>query len=114
DTVCIDKTSSAELSEAINFMFRWYQQSEICYAYLGDVSTGNRDRFVDSALFSRGWTLQELIAPRKLRFFDNNWSHIGHKAVLERDISHRINIPMYVLSTGEFSMASVAQKMSWA
>ena len=76
DTCCIDKTSSAELSEAINSMYRWYGEAQICYAYLADVdSAGQNDpltmrRFERSRWFTRGWTLQELLAPDFLVFYD--------------------------------------------
>ncbi|KAI1131030.1 HET-domain-containing protein [Nemania abortiva] len=78
DTCCIDKRSSAELSEAINSMFRWYGQAEICYVYLEDVPSGEDLEKPDSAFrksrwFTRGWTLQELIAPKRLVFFDATW-----------------------------------------
>jgi len=59
DTCCIDKTSSAELSEAINSMYRWYKKAAICYAYLSDVDSA--DDLKDSLWFTRGWTLQELL-----------------------------------------------------
>ncbi len=91
DTCCIDKSSSAELSEAINSMFQWYQQSEVCYAYLSDViiqpgtkaiiDQGNgitdlhqdvKNAFAESRWFSRGWTLQELIGPQEVRFYAEN------------------------------------------
>jgi hypothetical protein len=87
DTCCIDKRSSAELSEAINTMYRWYQDSQICYAYLSDVpSEGSSvDGAEDDALsksrwFTRGWTLQELIAPRYIQFLGQDWKVIGIKA----------------------------------
>jgi hypothetical protein len=76
DTCCIDKSSSAELSEAINSMFRWYNDSEKCYVYLSDVSnsnSGTQDDYLDlkpdfgeSRWFTRGWTLQELLAPKSV------------------------------------------------
>lgn len=75
DTCCIDKSSSAELSEAINSMFRWYSEAQVCYVYLVDVrgdSAGSsklQNEFRRSRWFTRGWTLQELLAPRKLIFF---------------------------------------------
>jgi len=82
DTCCIDKSSSAELSEAINSMFQWYYNSDRCYAYLADVDSSKTGRVADltkSRWFTRGWTLQELIAPRDLRFFDRNWSFLGRR-----------------------------------
>lgn len=67
DTCCINKGDSSELSEAINSMYRWYQGSKICIAYLEDVP---QKLLMDSVWFDRGWTLQELIAPKALTFFD--------------------------------------------
>ena len=70
DTCCIDKTSSAELSEAINSMYRWYGNARICYAYLADVDSAEEsesslmNRIEQCRWFTRGWTLQEVIAPR--------------------------------------------------
>ncbi|KAF2188751.1 HET-domain-containing protein, partial [Zopfia rhizophila CBS 207.26] len=73
DTCCIDKRSSVELSEAINAMFKWYQNSAVCYAYLADVPsreepTSKNIAFAASRWFTRGWTLQELIAPLRVHF----------------------------------------------
>ncbi len=61
DTCCIDKSSSAELSEAINSMFKWYQSAEKCYAYLFDLPTGSKGvtPLGSCRWFTRGWTLQE-------------------------------------------------------
>ncbi|KAH8896265.1 HET-domain-containing protein, partial [Thozetella sp. PMI_491] len=87
DTCCIDKTSSSELSEAINTMYRWYQEAKICFAYLSDVSkpSGNDSRSMTEAMrasrwFTRGWTLQELIAPAEVIFFDKDWAVLGRKS----------------------------------
>jgi len=82
DTCCIDKTSSAELSEAINSMFHWYKNSQLCYAYLQDVPSGSdiyeKDSdFRKSRWFTRGWTLQELLAPRRIGFYDTHWMLIS-------------------------------------
>ncbi|RFU35640.1 hypothetical protein B7463_g731, partial [Scytalidium lignicola] len=112
DTCCIDKTSSAELSEAINSMYRWYQDAEICYAYLADVPSKS---FTDSRWFTRGWTLQELIAPSTVIFFDAEWKQLGTKIDLQQDISNCTGIPLSVFSDdNDLEMYSVAQRMSWA
>ncbi|PPJ57283.1 hypothetical protein CBER1_09011 [Cercospora berteroae] len=90
DTVCIDQRSSSELHESINSMFRWYANAECCLAYLGDVvaendkSSNDHEKhhtasFGRSKWFTRGWTLQELIAPKLVIFFDQTWQAIGHK-----------------------------------
>ncbi|PMD35041.1 hypothetical protein L207DRAFT_467965, partial [Hyaloscypha variabilis F] len=81
DTNCINKSSSAELSEAINSMFTWYKNSYCCYVYLADVEDPDNARFKDSLRnsrwFTRGWTLQELLAPRSIRFFTQEWKPIS-------------------------------------
>ncbi|KAF4918005.1 Vegetative incompatibility protein HET-E-1 [Colletotrichum viniferum] len=82
DTCCIDKTSSAELTEAINSMMSWYDQSQVCYTYLADVPSGldhqgQEDAFRKSRWFTRGWTLQELLAPSKLIFIFSDWTKFG-------------------------------------
>lgn len=82
DTCCIDKTSSAELSESINSMFAWYRQADICFAYLADIDTPNATSKVSiekSRWFTRGWTLQELLAPRQVIFYNSQWSEIGRR-----------------------------------
>ncbi|KAE8143740.1 hypothetical protein BDV38DRAFT_276820 [Aspergillus pseudotamarii] len=113
DSCCIDKTSSAELSEAINSMYRWYQEAEVCYAYLADVPS--RKGFKESRWFTRGWTLQELIAPTKLTFLDEEWTELGSKADLQQAISECTRIPIGVLSgVDDIESFSIAQRMSWA
>jgi hypothetical protein len=116
DTCCIDKSSSAELSEAINSMFRYYQNSEICYAYLADVSAATQDGgFARSKWFTRGWTLQELIAPRDLQFLSRFWTKIGMRAELACEISQVTNVSAIVLEDRtQLQKASVAKRMSWA
>ncbi|EJF57898.1 hypothetical protein DICSQDRAFT_173520 [Dichomitus squalens LYAD-421 SS1] len=71
DSCCIDKVSSSELSEAINSMYAWYGDADICHTYLADVPPGDAPHSEDSSFresrwFRRGWTLQELIAPAEL------------------------------------------------
>ncbi|KAI1167614.1 heterokaryon incompatibility protein-domain-containing protein [Nemania serpens] len=112
DTCCIDKRSSAELSEAINSMYRWYQEADICYAYLADVPSISK--LSESRWFTRGWTLQELIAPSTVLFFNNEWQNIGDKVGLQADISRITGIPSNFLLGDSLGYASVAQRMSWA
>ncbi|KAK4552564.1 hypothetical protein LTR86_010208 [Recurvomyces mirabilis] len=74
DTCCIDKSSSAELTEAINSMWNWYERSALCIVYFNDVETdASYAGISSSAWFTRGWTLQELLAPSRLNFFDRDW-----------------------------------------
>ncbi|KAL7909388.1 hypothetical protein GGI35DRAFT_469365 [Trichoderma velutinum] len=107
DTCCIDKTNLVELSEAINSMFRWYQCASICYAFLSDGSKFQRSRW-----FQRGWTLQELLAPKTMRTraaVDTNlvqeWRLLGNKGSIPQH---------YLLGIAALHTASVAQRMSWA
>lgn len=106
DTACIDKTSSAELSEAINSMFKWYGNANICFAYLSDVEMGGansehppdtRAELAKSRWFTRGWTLQELIAPGDMYFFDRNWHEIGMRSDLAGAIKFTTGIPAELL-----------------
>ncbi|KXX74926.1 Vegetative incompatibility protein HET-E-1 [Madurella mycetomatis] len=121
DTCCIDKSSSAELSEAINSMFQWYRDADICYVYLADVlnapwlSSQARDSVSKSRWFTRGWTLQELLAPRKLIFYSQDWQPLGNNTYFAEMISSVTRIGRRFLD-GELSLelASIAQKMSWA
>lgn len=123
DTCCIDKSSSAELQEAINSMYLWYQRSALCLVYLEDaesVEEEDRDRqyfaktLEASRWLTRGWTLQELIAPRRVKFFDRDWNFIMSKHEPSGLVSQATGIPEYVLDTGDHTRSSVAQKMSWA
>ncbi|KIY00532.1 uncharacterized protein Z520_03195 [Fonsecaea multimorphosa CBS 102226] len=114
DTCCIDKTSSAELTEAINSMYRWYQDAQICFAYLTDIEIHKRD-MKDSVWFTRGWTLQELIAPKHVSFYDRNWVFLGTKDNLAGDLSNITGIDRDVLiGQRRHSSCSIAQRMSWA
>ncbi|KIW67055.1 hypothetical protein PV04_06332 [Phialophora macrospora] len=118
DTCCIDKSSSAELSEAINSMFRWYSKAHVCYAYLEDVSllkSLTPHGFARSRWFKRGWTLQELIAPMTVVFYDRSWSYIGTKASLLDKIADITAISHEALIDPRSSREeSVAERMSWA
>ncbi|KAG1888320.1 heterokaryon incompatibility protein-domain-containing protein, partial [Suillus subluteus] len=115
DTCCIDKTSSAELSEAINSMYAWYRDSAVCYVYLHDVGTEEdpQSGFEDTDWFQRGWTLQELIAPDNVYFFNKNWIMIGSKASFASTLSEITHIRQDVL-LGNPYVPSIAEKMSWA
>ncbi|KAI6010562.1 heterokaryon incompatibility protein-domain-containing protein [Pisolithus marmoratus] len=117
DTCCIDKRSSAELSEAINAMYRWYQNAQVCYAYLNDVDKAVFPTERDDSKFdqSNGWTLQELIAPKQVKFFNKDWVPIGNKQHLAPVLTDITEIPRNVLTGGlAGKRLSVAQIMSWA
>jgi len=125
DTCCIDKRSSAELSEAINSMYRWYENAQVCYAYLHDVpdpqfpTASDKERYPDfrgwPEWFSRGWTLQELIAPSNVQFFNKDWKSLGYKRMLAPTLEAITGIPKHILTDGlRGNRPCVAQIMSWA
>ncbi|KAJ1324104.1 HET domain-containing protein [Microdochium nivale] len=135
DTCCIDKKSSAELQEAINSMFKWYSRAKVCYVYLSDISapksqsrtTKRRRLSTPKSLpshdgswhkarwWSRGWTLQELLAPLCVEFFDKCWNKIGTKIALLDVIEKITGIrrKFLVLTRSLSQQASVAERMSW-
>ncbi|KAK9423326.1 putative Heterokaryon incompatibility domain-containing protein [Seiridium unicorne] len=121
DTVCIDKASSAELTEDINSMYEWYKNATICYAYMADVPPLNEAdhdpfrKFQNSRWFRRGWTLQELIAPSTLLFFSAQWTRIGTRSGRIAEIVSSVTGIELDILTGESTLASasVAKKMSW-
>jgi hypothetical protein len=125
DTCCIDKSSSAELSEAINSMFRWYQKAEKCYVYLSDVSdsvSGDDEEpsrswkldFRRSRWFTRGWTLQELIAPAIVQFFSTEGTFLGDKWSLEQTIHEITGVTVKALRGFVLSRFTIEERMAWA
>jgi hypothetical protein len=149
DTCCIDKSSSSELNESINSMFKWYAQAVICYAQVADFDCGfnapNHNNEIEQGYemqemkldeaaayklsqcrwFYRGWTLQELIAPSSVEFYDQNWRHFGSRDGLSHLISMITGIDTVVLARSDgqgrtvgaeqaLRKMTVAKKMSWA
>lgn len=135
DTCCIDKSSTAELSEAINSMFAWYARAEICYVYLSDVGSGSEQvnqeddplDFRKSRWFTRGWTLQELLAPSILTFYNASWRRLGCLAKRGSSKKYRkkgigldrlceaTKIPLEIVNGSvPLSIKSIATRMSWA
>ncbi|KAI0744082.1 heterokaryon incompatibility protein-domain-containing protein [Daedaleopsis nitida] len=120
DSCCIDKTSSAELSEAINSMFEWYRKAGVCYAHLADVDWDDNPVASDSAFrrskwHTRGWTLQELIAPDSLVFLSQDWEPLGTKHSLAAVVEEATGVDQHVLNEPNAVYAvSVARRMWWA
>ncbi|KAK3942903.1 hypothetical protein QBC46DRAFT_379058 [Diplogelasinospora grovesii] len=133
DTCCIDKSSSSELQEAINSMYAWYQHSRICLIHLSDVMAAKdyaapNSPFGKSRWFTRGWTLQELIAPSARAFFDRDWQLIGYMLAefwraprpfqehpdLSELVSRITGIDRWYLGDEPLRNASIAERMSWA
>ncbi|KAK3348667.1 quinon protein alcohol dehydrogenase-like superfamily [Lasiosphaeria hispida] len=122
DTCCIDKSDSAELQNALNSMFRWYRNAAKCYVYLTDVSACKRDvdgnsswefAFQNSRWFTRGWTLQELIAPMVVEFFSKERKRLGDKKSLAQHIHNITGIPLRALQGNTLSDFSTEARMSW-
>jgi hypothetical protein len=132
DTCCIDKSNHTEYSEAINSMFRWYQNSTRCYVYLSDVVKDGptpvdgptqlngsdpptwKTAFRNSRWFTRGWTLQEIIAPSSVEFYSSDSLLLGDVRSLDGEIHEITNIPVHVLRGAPFSALSVEERMSWS
>ena len=129
DTCCLNRENGIELTEATNSMYRWYQASAVCYVFLFDVfadpsnekesekksETNFEAEVAYSEWFTRGWTLQELIAPRNLVFYNRHWTFLGTKETLSQIITQRTGIDEAILSGYELpSNRSIAQRMSWA
>ncbi|KAN0101627.1 HET domain containing protein [Hyaloscypha variabilis] len=126
DTCCIDKSNNNELSEAINSMFRWYRDAAKCYVYLPDVlktpfHAEDKSKqpswelaFRTSRWFTRGWNLQELIAPTSVEFFTQDREPLGDKKSLERYICEITRIPSEALRGSPLADFSRAERMSWA
>ncbi|KAH9872314.1 hypothetical protein IAQ61_005149 [Plenodomus lingam] len=118
DTCCIDKSSSAELSEAINSMFAYYRNSHICYVYLDIETSGDSvtsEELRSSRWIKRGWTLQELIAPKNVCFFDRHWKFCGSRASLAPVLTQITHIDLRLLhNVYSLGVYSIATKMSWA
>jgi hypothetical protein len=117
-TTAVDKSSSAELTESINSMYRWYENAEICYVLLEDLSSEipPHEGLPQCRWFSRGWTLQELLAPRTVLFFNQHQRFVGTKSNQCELISSFTRITPFILLAGlEASTTTcVAAKMSWA
>jgi hypothetical protein len=124
DTCCIDKSNSQELQEAINSMFRWYQNAKKCYVYLSDVECNTPDSesessrrwkpaFRKSKWFTRGWTLQELLAPASVAFYSKEGDLLGDKQSLEETIHEITGIPIEALQGSPLSNFSVTERFSW-
>ncbi|KIW19068.1 hypothetical protein PV08_03358 [Exophiala spinifera] len=124
DTCCIDKTSSAEITVAVNFMFRWYRNAVKCYVYLSDVSASEEDKdhanvawetqFRRSRWFTRGWTLPELLAPASVEFFSREGTLLGNKRTLEGLIHEITTIPIHALRGTSLKDFPVNERLRWA
>ncbi|KAK3359697.1 beta transducin-like protein HET-E2C [Lasiosphaeria hispida] len=122
DTCCIDKSDAAELQHALNSMFQWYRNAAKCYVYLSDVSNCQQDAdgnpswelaFRKSRWFTRGWTLQELIAPAIIEFFSVERVCLGDKQSLGHQIHNATGIPLGALQGNTLSDFSIEVRMSW-
>jgi hypothetical protein len=126
DTCCIDKSNQVALGDAINSMFYWYQNAAKCYVYLSDVSATKRKAssedseyswelaFRESRWFTRGWTLQELLAPRSVEFFSREGIRLGDKSTLQQTLHEMTGIATQALEGRPLAHFSVRERLSWA
>ena len=125
DTCCINKQNKAELTHSINSMFRWYRNASRCYVYLSDVSARKRKAsdqssehtwdlsFRESRWFTRGWTLQELLAPASVEFFSFEGNRLGDKSSLQKQICKATNISPSALQAKSLSQFQIDERMRW-
>jgi hypothetical protein len=125
DTCCINKANKAEHSLAIRSMFCWYRNAAKCYVYLSDVSASSLPaeeepspplwdtEFRRSKWFTRGWTLQELLAPGVVEFFSREWHRLGDRISLKSQIHEVTTIPHEVLEGAPLSHSSVEERFRW-
>jgi hypothetical protein len=123
DTACIDKTNHLEVGKSINLMFSWYQSASVCFVYLHDTSNGSHhfEWIQDPPAgrktpewFTRGWTLQELLAPSKVLFFNQDWNCLGDRGEFAEVINKLTSIPLDVLGGKDIWSYSHAERLSWA
>ncbi|OJT12724.1 Vegetative incompatibility protein HET-E-1 [Trametes pubescens] len=120
DLCCINKTSSAELSEVINSMYEWYRLSDICYAVLkdfpdGEDPTDGSSHFRSCKWLGQGWTLQELIAPERVEFLTKTWKPLRSKLELAPLLEEVTRVDLKILtSQASVDSVSIAQRMLWA
>ncbi|KAF1936956.1 HET-domain-containing protein [Clathrospora elynae] len=125
DTCCINKANKAEFSWAIQSMFRWYRNAARCYVYLSDVTASPQGTdeeasaplwdsdFRKSEWFTRGWTLQELLAPGSVEFFTREWEKLGDKLSLIQQIYEITGIPRPALQGVSLSQFSINERLRW-
>ncbi|KAF2028685.1 HET-domain-containing protein, partial [Setomelanomma holmii] len=125
DCCCINKADCAELSQAIRSMFRWYRNAARCYVFLSDVDMSAWEddcevstaywisSFRSSRWFTRGWTLQELLAPTSIEFFSRDGRRLGDGLSLVHTISEITRVPLAALQGGPLSHFSVSERISW-
>jgi tRNA threonylcarbamoyladenosine modification (KEOPS) complex Pcc1 subunit len=125
DTCCINRSDSCELQTAINSMLRWYQRSKRCYVYLADVEVPKEvadaqafpiswlEAFRRSRWFTRGWTLQELLAPPSVEFFSKDRKWLRSRISLEQDIHEITAIPVSALRGQRLQEFSFSERVSW-
>jgi Heterokaryon incompatibility protein (HET) len=115
DTCCIKKSSDSELSASINSMYRWYQKATRCYVYLADVPQVEWEgAFAGSKWFTRGWTLQELLAPTSVEFFSSEGVLLGDKQSMRLQIHEITGIAVKALQGSSVTSFTVAERRGWA
>ncbi|KAI8627208.1 heterokaryon incompatibility protein-domain-containing protein [Xylariaceae sp. FL1651] len=121
DTCCIDRSSSAELSEAINSMYSYYQNAAFCIAFISDLEPSLdpevhfQHHFPNCRWLTRGWTLQELIASPMLAFFDASWTFRGTKSDWKALIAKETGVDEAILEDPQgLPSIPIARRMSWA
>ncbi|OTA95669.1 hypothetical protein M434DRAFT_184886 [Hypoxylon sp. CO27-5] len=119
DSCCINQEDAHEKQASINSMFRWYKNASVCIVHLYNHDDSHnfptRENLPRDNWFKRGWTLQELLAPKKVHFYSANWYLIGSKNDYSAEIKDITGIPEEAITNKcRLDKYSVAQRMSWA
>lgn len=123
DTCCIDRTNSFMLNKAIVSMYRWYKESALTLALLSSiVPPSKRGDLRDSIWMTRAWTLQELLAPRAIRFYDSEWKlylndpHHDHRVspIINAELAAAVSVTSKTISAFHPGDLGVREKLRLA
>jgi hypothetical protein len=123
DTCCIDKNDNIDLQESVNSMFTWYRHSALTIVYLSDVLPLSKSGALALSVWnSRGWTVQEFLAPKVVLFYQKDWTLYlndrspNHKesAVIMRELGNATGINAQALVAFHPGMRGAREKLQWS
>ncbi|KAG0701294.1 hypothetical protein DFH29DRAFT_852779 [Suillus ampliporus] len=123
DTCCTDQNNNVELQRSVNSMFVWYRNSALTIVYLSDVPPSSKSgALADSTWNTRGWTIQEFLAPNVVLFYQVDWnpylndSSPDHKesVAIMQELKDATCIDAQALVAFRPGMRGARQKLQWA
>ncbi|KAG1780745.1 hypothetical protein EV702DRAFT_1042967 [Suillus placidus] len=123
DTCCIDQTNNVELQKSLNSMFVWYRTSALTMVYLSDIPPSSKPgALARSAWNTRGWTVPEFLAPKVIRFYQNDWTLYlndrspNHKqsVAIMQELEDATGIDAKILVAFSPGMKNAREKLQWA